>query len=70
MNEVKETKIRVREDDYFRVTSTLHGHNLDVIAFNAQTVARDYPKIAKQILKIMSKMPSGVERVERVERKK
>ena len=62
MNEVKETKIRVREDDYFRVTSTLHGHNLDVVAFNAQAVARDYPKIAKQILKIMSKIPSGVER--------
>lgn len=58
---MKETRIKIRENDYYRVTSTLNGHNLDVVSFNVGKIARKYPKVAIKIMKLMEKIPSWAE---------
>lgn len=51
------TRVSIASDEFHSGTSTEHGHNLNVIAFNLDAIVKYYPEIAVEIMAISSRLP-------------
>lgn len=56
------TRITVKDDQFKSVTSSMVGHNLDIMAFNIWLIAaRGYTQEAKQLQEIYERLPLYVD---------
>jgi hypothetical protein len=59
----KASRVNVREDQAASVTSSLYGHNLDVVGFNLTFLSQHDPALANEVLDLLRRAAKVEDRV-------